>query len=380
MFGPRINLFKLFGFPIRLDLSWIFIAILLTWSLAAAYFPQVHPGLGEQTYWIMGLIGMLGLFASVVLHELGHAIVARKYDLEIRGITLFIFGGVAEMMEESRSAKAEFFVAIGGPLVSLALAIAFWGISGLGMPEPVSGVIRYLAVINTVLLVFNMIPAFPLDGGRVLRAILWHFGKSLRKATRTCSRIGSIFGWALIGMGLLQLLAGYIIGAVWWALLGMFLRGAASSAYQQLLLRRLLEGEPVSRFMRTEPVSVSEDDSLRDIVEDYVYKFHYKTFPVTDDSGRLTGTVSTRQIKDIPREEWGQKRVGDVMESMDDKRTLNPDDDALRALTLMNRHGSSRLMVVRDGRLEGILALKDLMELFSLKIELEEDEPARAPL
>jgi len=373
MFGPRFHLCNLFGFPLRIDLSWLFIAVLLTWSLAAAYFPHVYPDLGQGTYLAMGIVGMLGLFASVVLHELGHALVARKYDLSIRGITLFIFGGVAEMTEEAKSAKAEFFVAIGGPVVSLVLALLFRGANAfLPLPTAVAGVVSYLGLINTVVLVFNLIPAFPLDGGRVLRAALWHFGKSMRRATRIASTIGSGFGWVLIGMGALQLLAGSLIGAIWWALLGMFLRGAATSTYQQLQLRRLLEGEPVRRFMKTDPVAVRDDLSLKDLVEDYVYHHHYKTFPVVDANGQLIGSVTTRQVREIPREEWSDKTVRDVMREVNVENTLHPEDDAMRALSVMNQSGQSRYLVVEEGTLRGILSLKDLMEFFSLKVELEE--------
>ena len=373
MFGPRFHLCNLFGFPLRIDLSWLFIAVLLTWSLAAAYFPHVYPDLGQGTYLAMGIVGMLGLFASVVLHELGHALVARKYDLSIRGITLFIFGGVAEMTEEAKSAKAEFFVAIGGPGVSLVLALLFRGANAfLPLPTAVAGVVSYLGLINTVVLVFNLIPAFPLDGGRVLRAALWHFGKSMRRATRIASTIGSGFGWVLIGMGALQLLAGSLIGAIWWALLGMFLRGAATSTYQQLQLRRLLEGEPVRRFMKTDPVAVRDDLSLKDLVEDYVYHHHYKTFPVVDANGQLIGSVTTRQVREIPREEWSDKTVRDVMREVNVENTLHPEDDAMRALSVMNQSGQSRYLVVEEGTLRGILSLKDLMEFFSLKVELEE--------
>lgn len=373
MFGPRFHLCNLFGFPLRIDLSWLFIAVLLTWSLASAYFPHMSPDLEPGTYWIMGVVGMLGLFGSVVLHELGHALVARRYALPIRGITLFIFGGVAEMTEEAKSAKAEFFVAIGGPVVSLVLAILFRGADALlPLPAAVAGVVAYLGLINTVVLVFNMIPAFPLDGGRVLRAVLWHFGKSMRRATRISSTIGSGFGWLLIGMGVLQLLAGSLIGAIWWALLGMFLRTAATSTYQQLQLRRLLEGEPVRRFMKTDPVAVRENLSLEELVENYVYRHHFKTFPVVDEDQQLIGSVTTRHIREVPRGEWEETTVRAVMQKVKVENTLHPEDDAMRALSVMNRSGQSRYLVVEDGTLRGILSLKDLMEFFSLKVELEE--------
>jgi len=319
MFGPRIHLFKVFGFPLRLDLSWLFIAVILSWSLAANYFPEAVSGLGQGKYWTMGVVGMLGLFVSVVLHELGHALVARRHELEIRGITLFIFGGVAEMTEEPRSAKAEFQVAVGGPLVSLVLAGLFWGSTTIPLTSSVEAVLRYLALINTILLVFNLIPAFPLDGGRVLRAIIWHYGNSLRKATRINSRIGAAFGWVMIGLGALQLLAGFLLSAIWWAILGMFLKGAANSSYQQLLIRRLLHGEPVRKFMEKEPVTVNPSLTLKEVVENYVYRHHHKSFPVVDESGELKGIIHTRQIRNVAQQEWTHTTAGDLAKHRDPK-------------------------------------------------------------
>lgn len=380
MFGPQIQIFRLLGFPIKLDLSWLFIAVLLTWSLAGAYFPQMQPELSPGTYWIMGLAGMIGLFASVVLHELGHAVVARRYDLEIRGITLFIFGGVAELTEEPRSAKVEFLVAVGGPLVSLVLAALFWSLGMAPFPEAATSVIRYLATINTVLLAFNLLPAFPLDGGRVLRALIWHFGKGLRSATRITSRVGAAFGWILIGMGLLQLMAGFIVGAVWWALLGLFLKTAAASSYQQLLLRRLLEGEPVARFMADQPVTVLENDAIDDLVEDFVYRYHHKAFPVVDESGRPTGLLTTRQIRELPRDQWSATTARSIMEPVGKANSIHPRTDALEALSRMNQTQQSRFLVIEDGSLKGILTLRDLLAFFSLKVELEENELPQVPL
>ena len=380
MFGPQIQIFRLLGFPIKLDLSWLFIAVLLTWSLAGAYFPQMQTDLVPGAYWVMGLAGMIGLFASVVLHELGHAVVARRYDLEIRGITLFIFGGVAEMTEEPRSAKVEFLVAIGGPLVSLVLALLFWSLSLAPLPEAVVSVIRYLATINTVLLAFNLLPAFPLDGGRVLRALIWHFGRGLRSATRITSRVGAAFGWILIALGLLQFMAGFIVGAIWWALIGLFLKSAASSSYQQLLLRRLLEGEPVSRFMADEPVTVRENDAIDDLVENFVYRYHHKAFPVVDEQDRPTGLLTTRQIRELPRDQWSANTARMIMEPIGNANTIHPGTDALAALSRMNQAQQSRFLVVEEDSLKGILTLRDLLAFFSLKVELEENESPQVPL
>ncbi len=371
MFGKSFDLFSIFGFKVRLDLSWFVIAALITWSLAARAFPELVPGLGATTYWIMGLAGAVGLFISVVAHEVSHALVARRFDMEMRGITLFIFGGVAEMSDEPPSPKAEFWMAIAGPIMSFVVGGACALVNLAGLPTAVAGVVGYLALINVVLAVFNLIPAFPLDGGRVLRSILWQVKNDLKRATRITSMIGSGFGFALIGFGVIRVLVwGDLIGGVWMFLIGLFLRNAAQMSYQQLLLRKVLEGEPVSRFMETDPVTVPRAISVEQLVEDYVYKHHFKLFPVVDGE-RLVGCVTTRQIKELPREEWARTSVGALASACSSDNTVAPDADAMAALSTMNRNQASRLMVVQGDHLLGILTLKDLLQFFSLKIELE---------
>ena len=376
MFGNRIKLFKLLGFEVRIDWSWIIIAILIAWSLSKGLFPSYYKNLSTQTYWWMGIIGALGLFLSIIAHEFSHSLVARKYGIPMKGITLFIFGGVAEMDEEPPSAKAEFMMAIAGPLSSILIALIFYGIHAAGkqagLAEPITGVVGYLAMINGILAGFNLLPAFPLDGGRVLRSILWGAKKNLRWATYISSRIGSGFGIFLIILGFIQVFRGNFIGGMWWFLIGMFLQGAAKASYQQLITRKALEGEPISRFMETAFVTVSPSASLEQLVEDYIYKYHFKMFPVVEDSDRLLGCVTTKQIKEIPRDEWRQKTVGEIAAQCSPENTIEPQADAMKALSVMNRTGNSRLMAVEGGRLIGIIALKDLLELLSLKVELED--------
>jgi Zn-dependent protease/predicted transcriptional regulator len=376
MFGKRIKLFKLLGFEVRIDWSWIIIAILIAWSLSKGLFPSYYKNLSTQTYWWMGIIGALGLFLSIIAHEFSHSLVARKYGLPMKGITLFIFGGVAEMDEEPASAKVEFLMAIVGPLSSIIIALLFYGIHAIGkqagLAEPINGVVGYLAMINAILAGFNLLPAFPLDGGRVLRSILWGAKKNLRWATYISSKIGSGFGILLIVLGVLQVFRGNFIGGMWWFLIGMFLQGAAKASYQQLVTRKALEGEPIRRFMKTDPVTVSPLVSLEQLVEDYVYKYHFKMFPVVEDSDRLLGCVTTKQVKEIPRQDWGRKTVGEVASQCSPENTIEPQADAMKAISIMNRTGNSRLMVVEGGHLVGIIALKDLLELLSLKVELED--------
>lgn len=379
MFGKRIKLFELLGFEVKIDISWLIIAVLITWTLAQGVFPHYYKNLSTQTYWWMGILGALGLFASIIFHELCHSLVARRFGLPMKGITLFIFGGVAEMHEEPPSAKAEFFMAIAGPLSSIFIGIVFYGIHLLGktggLPISVTGIFNYLMFINFVLAGFNLLPAFPLDGGRVLRSALWNWKGDLRWSTRVASWIGSGFGFVLIFTGIINIIRGAFIGGIWWVFIGLFLRSASQMSYQRVLMQRTLEGEPVERFMNSNPVTVSPSISVRELVEDYIYRHHYKMFPVVEeDSDELVGCITTKEVKEISKDEWDDYTVNDLLKECSPDNTVSPDEDAKNALANINKTGNSRLMVVKDEKLVGIITLKDLLDFLSLKLDLEKEE------
>lgn len=375
MFKKSIKLFNLLGFEVKIDLSWIILAALITWSLSTGYFPFEYRNLSIPTYWIMGLVGALALFFSIIVHELSHSIVAKKYGIPMKGITLFIFGGVAEMSEEPVSPKAEFVMAIVGPISSLAIALILYVIYRISegiIPIPVLGVIRYLAWINGILAVFNMLPAFPLDGGRVLRSFLWRWKNNLQTATRITSKIGAGFGIILIILGVFSIFSSNFIGGMWWVLIGMFLYSAATMSYRQLLVKKALEGEPVDRFMKTDPITVPPSISIEELVADYVYHHHYKMFPVVEND-KLIGCVTTRHIKEVPRENWAQTKVGDITDQCGVDNTIPPGTDTVQALKTLHQTGSSRLMVVEGkDKLVGIISLKDIMNWLSFKMNLKE--------
>ncbi|MFP4038096.1 MAG: site-2 protease family protein [Desulfobacteraceae bacterium] len=377
MFGKRFRLFNLLGFEVRVDLSWVVIAVLIAWSLSTGLFPLQYKGLSHQTYWVMGIIGAAGLFFSIIVHEFAHSVVARRHGMPMKGITLFIFGGVAEMGEEPPSPKSEFLMAIAGPISSFAIAVFFYLIQAAGktagLSQAVNGVMGYLALINGLLGAFNLIPAFPLDGGRALRAAIWHAKKDLGRATLISSRIGAGFGIGLILLGVLNVLGGNFVGGMWWFLLGMFLHGAARSSYQRLVTKGALEGMPVSRIMKRDPVTVDPSITVQYLVEELIYQYHHKMYPVMGPDGRLRGCVTTKDVKKVPREEWPQHTVQEIASECSEDNTVPFDADAAEALNRMQRSGNSRLMVTRDQRLEGVIALKDLMELVALKGELEGD-------
>jgi Zn-dependent protease/CBS domain-containing protein len=382
MFGTRWRLFRLLGIPISMDASWLIILALLTLSLASGYpallhdfFPGSRQELPAYGYWIMGLVTALAFFGCILLHELGHAVVARSRGMPIRGITLFLFGGVAELGEEPPSAGTEFLMAIAGPLVSVVLAIAFAVLAAVGFqggwPHPVVIVLGYLAAINGLVLLFNLVPAFPLDGGRVLRSILWGVTGNVRRSTYWASLAGQAFAWFLIAWGIVEFFAGNWLGGVWIGLIGIFLNSAAQGGYQQVLIRQALQGEPVRRFMNPKPIVVTPSLDLLHWVEDFVYRYHHRAFPVTTD-GHLEGMVTTQALGRVPRGEWAYHTVGEVMAKDLRAVTIAADADALEALGKMQRTGSSRLLVTEGDHLLGLVSLKDLLHFLNLKLELEE--------
>ena len=377
MFGKRFELCKLLGFTVYVDWSWFVILVLITWSLATALFPHYYKDLSQPAYWLMGLSGAVGLFVSIVLHELAHSLVARRHGVRMKGITLFIFGGVAEMSDEPSSPQAEFRVAIAGPIASILIALVAFLFSRLvaaaGLTSPIVGVLWYLGFINSALVVFNLIPAFPLDGGRVLRSLIWHFSGSLERATRITAAIGSGFGTFLVLLGLLSIVGGNFIGGLWQCLIGMFLRSAAQMSYRQVIVRRALEGEPVARFMSADVVTVSPLLKLSELVEEYIYTHQHKMYPVVED-GRILGCVTIRDLKQVPRDKWSTLVVADVYTQSSAANTIAHDADAAEALSKMSRHESSRLMVLDEQQLCGVIALKDLLNFIALKMELEEED------
>lgn len=376
MFGKRFNLITINGFKIGIDISWFFIAVLLTWSLASGYFPFRYPTLNPATYWFMGLFGMLGLFLCIVLHELGHAIVARHYNLPISQITLFIFGGVAELQKEPTSPKVEFWMAIAGPIVSFVLAFLLYLVTKLGgashWPTAITGVTGYLALINFILAIFNLIPAFPLDGGRVFRALLWGWKKNLAWATKIASRVGTVFGYSLIFLGIFSFFVGRFLSGFWLIILGWFLQRAASSVQTQYYVGRELEGELVSKFMKRDLIVVPPTLSVKEFIEKYVYVSHHHLYPVTD-GDRFLGYVGLQEVKTLHKEDWEKSQVKDIMISNPAAQIISPTTSAMHALEMIQKSELTTLFVVENGRLVGLLTAQDLFKVISLKLDLEEE-------
>jgi len=373
MFENTATILRLRGIPVRLDLSWVIIALLATWSLSAGFFPQFFSGL-EGAYLWMGIAGAFGLFVSIVLHEFCHAFVGGLYGVEIRSITLFVFGGVADMRNEPPTPKAEFRMAAAGPAGSLVLAALFTGLFLLAAwPAPVAGVLFWLGWVNVLLAGFNMVPAFPLDGGRMLRAMLWRWKKSLRWATRVTSRAGSWFGAAMIVLGVLAVLGGNLVGGAWWALLGLWLRSAAKASYHQVLLRRFLEDRRVRDFMTTRVVTVDPDLTVSELIEDYVFRYRFRLYPVARGS-ELLGYVTVDDVEEVPAGDRGGTQVAELLRRCRDDSCIDPDADMLETLRKLQRTGHHRMIVVENGALAGLVTLKDVGESLALALELEGEE------
>jgi Zn-dependent protease/predicted transcriptional regulator len=368
MFGRGFTIFRLFGFEVRIDPSWIFLALLVAWSLAQGLFPVYAPGLAVASYWLLGVAGVIGLVVSIVVHEFSHSLVARRFGLPIGGISLFLFGGVAEMTDEPPAPKAEFLMAVAGPISSFMLAGLFGTLesagSQQGWPLWLTALLFYLTYLNLVLAIFNLVPAYPLDGGRMLRAGLWAWRRDIHKATYIAALIGRGFGLGLIVLGLLTAFGGYAVSGLWWILIGMFLRFAAGNSYKQLLLRERMAGVPVRRYMSEKLVTVPPDITLRELLEQYVYKYHHRLYPVVENGNDLVGCIDARQLTGISADQRERRTVADISRSCDPDTTVTADSDAAQALSLMLRTGNSRLVVTDGHQLAGVVTLQDLLKDF----------------
>ncbi len=369
----QIELIRIFNIPIKLDLSWFIIVAFISWTLALGYFPHKYPGLDKSIYWIMGISSALLLFVSVLLHELSHSIVAKKNNIPIKGITLFIFGGVAEMTEEPTTAKSEIKMAVAGPVCSGALALIFFVISNFltsFLPViPLIGILKYCVFINLALMIFNLFPGFPLDGGRILRAVIWNYTGDIRKATHTTSRIGSSLGVFLIIFGFFNIFTGNFIGGLWFAFIGIFLKGAAESGYQQLVAGKLLHGIKISEIMTRDLVTIEDSTTLDKLVDDYFLKHRYNSYPVVSNE-MLVGIVSIHDVKRVPREDWDKVDVRKILDSKIISLCVSPYDDATSAMSKMIRKGLGRIPVLDNGKLVGIVSHRDIIQIIKHKIDL----------
>ena len=370
MMGRGFPLGKIFGIPIKIHPSWVIIAILLTfgWSfeLGANY-----PYLSSVARFFMGLSGALLLFGSVLAHELSHAVVALRNDIGIRGITLFIFGGAAEMKEEPATPLVELKVAIAGPVMSLFLAAAFAALAEVGsgtIGSPWLTVASRLALTNAILVAFNIVPGFPLDGGRVLRAVLWHIWGRLTPATHVAAKLGSYYGWLLVLLGFVSMSTFGVVGAVWFILIGVFLASSARVSYQQIRLREALKDVTVRDLMTTNVVSVPPHMRLSEIVEEVVLPRGIPELAVVED-GKLVGLLRLSDIRARHRSDWSSLNASDLLRS-DVPQALTPDESAISALSRVSEEGKGALPVIENDRLVGLVTRDEFYRKLRLRLEL----------
>jgi Zn-dependent protease/CBS domain-containing protein len=361
MFGTSWRVGRVAGIEVRVDSSWAVIALLITYSmyLRASF---LYPELSGAAAAGLGILATVLLFGSVLVHELAHALVSQARDIRVQDITLFLFGGATRAKVESRGPGDEFLIAAVGPLTSGILAALFGTVAGLGrdvLSRPLAGTLGYLGWTNLLLAGFNLVPGFPLDGGRLLRSAIWKATGSLRRATRVASLAGQAVGWLLVAMGVASLLAGNLAGGIWFAFIGWFLVQAARASYQELQLRQLLRGVEAEDVMAGDLLRIPPDLTLQDAVDDYFMRYDHGAFPV-DEQGRTVGLLTLRGVRRVPREAWSTRRVRDSMVPLGDQVLVAPDARMDDVLGKLEDGEAGRVLVVQGGEVVGIITPSDL--------------------
>lgn len=361
---------RIFGIDIFLDSSWFLIFILFTWVLAANYFPQKYGDWSRGLYWIIGILSSLLIFASVLIHELAHSVVALKQGEKVRSITLFILGGVAQISEEPKKPLREFTMALVGPVTSFALGLIFFILSVFlkGISAPLTAAASYLALINIVLAIFNLLPGFPMDGGRVLRSVLWKITGNLRKATRIASKTGQGFAFFLIFLGILQVLRGSLSG-LWLVFIGWFLHSAAVRGYQQVMVETMLKGIRAEELMTKDFETVEENITIQELVDDHILKKKERVFLVLDKEN-LIGIVCLDDVKAIPKEKWAAQRVQDIMTPRDKLLFVSPNADGNKVLNSITAKDIHQVPVMEGEKIAGIICRSDILRFIQLRSEL----------
>ncbi len=364
-----IYLFQVHGIKVTVNYSWLIIFVLVVWGLSAGYFPHFFPGYSVQLYWLAGVVSALFFFASILIHELSHSITAVRQGIQIPEITLFVFGGVAHIAEEPRDPMVELKIAVVGPLASFGLALIFWIVSAAisgSVPTLVEAIFEYLAWINLALGVFNLVPGYPLDGGRIFRALVWWKTGSVTRATKWASDIGKGFAWALMLLGVLQIFAGALVGGLWLIFIGMFLRGIAATGYHQTIIRQSLEGVQVERLMVQDVISVSPSLSLEQVAQDYFLRYGHGGFPVVE-NGRAVGVLSLSDLKEIPPKDRETMTVREAMRPLGPDLQIEPTESLSDALKKMTQGGIGRLLVMRGDRPVGMITKSGLLRFMEIK-------------
>ncbi len=365
MFKRSLRLFELWGIPVEIHISWILIFILVTWSFATGVYPESYGGTFSSTQlWIISFLTAVLLFLSILLHEFSHSVVAIRNGLPIGKITLFMFGGVAQMRREVESPSVELKMASAGPAMTLVLIGVYYLLGVIFRSfDTLFVLFNSLAFINGAILVFNMIPGFPLDGGRILRAVIWRKTGNLLRATKTASRIGKGFAFFLIGMGIISFLVkGNLIDGIWLMIIGTFLRQAAERSYKAVIYREVMERFKVSDIVRYDVVTVGLSVDLRTLVEDYFKKHPFQSFPVVED-GVLVGIIRLDDVKKVERGKWPEIKTADLVNRNISDYAIRAFDNAGKLLRLIQEKKYDSFPVIDDyGRFTGIVTRSDFEE------------------
>lgn len=369
--GIRIG--RIGGIDINVHPSWIVAFGLISWSLAESYFPSIYARWSDVQYWASGVAGALLLFVSVLIHELSHSFVAKGRGFGVHSIVLFIFGGVSNIKGESQSPKDEFLISVVGPLTSFLLAGVFWLVRSVGIdavaPQGIA-VLDYLVMVNILLGGFNLIPGFPLDGGRVLRSIVWAITGNGRTAIAVAAGSGQVIGFLFIAFGIWQVFGGNLLGGIWIAFIGWFLSNAAEGSAAQFAMQRRLDGLRVADLMQPNPPTVTADISIATLVDEGILAHDARAFPVVRD-GALEGIVTLTDVRRVPRERWSETRVSEAMTPREQLQTLTDADTMTRALDLIAQGDLNQLPVLdRGGLLVGLLSRANVMESLRIRDEL----------
>jgi Zn-dependent protease len=359
MMDGNLTIGRFAGVEVRLNWSLIAVFALIAWSLAEGVFPSQNPGLSHGTYIAMAIVAAVLFLASILLHELGHSWVARREGIEVDSITLWLFGGVSQLKGRFTSAGAEFRVAISGPLVSIVLGVLFVLIALAQLPSSVDGVAAWLGYINLILAVFNLLPASPLDGGRVLHAALWRAKGDFAWATRVASEIGQGFGYLFIALGLAMFIFQGSFSGAWLAFIGWYLLQGARAEARYVATEQALDGLRVRDLMVRDPVSVDADSTIGRLMDDVAWSHRFTTYPVLD-GGRPVGLLTFASVAAVPRSDWDTRRVRDTMISLDQVPLLTEDEKAVDALAELSAPSVNRGLVVDNGHLAGLLSITDL--------------------
>lgn len=369
-----ILLFKIKGIRIEINFSWLFIFVLITYTLANNYFPVNYPAWTIAERWGSAVtITILFLF-SILIHELAHSLVSVRLGIMVKRITLFIFGGIAEIEKEPDTPAKEIRIALAGPAASLILCILFLGLSiqlnYINTPQNIIIIFLYLSSVNFTLAVFNMVPAFPLDGGRVLRAIIWHIKKDIQKATKITTNIGHIFGYLLIFYGVINIFNGDFINGLWLILIGFFVNQSAQSSYQNMIADQLFSNTLVREFMTGTVVTVNEEISVTDLVEQFFLKYKFGVFPVSS-SSKVTGIVSIRSVRDVPQSEWNTTQVKEILFPLEPDMLVSAEETVETAMKKIFGNHIGKVLVMENDALIGIVSRADILNYMMINEQLK---------